>query len=201
MKYYGQFETDKIIETYFPNQTKGLCIEVGAYDGIKGSNTKYFDDLGWETICIEPNPNIFKLLEQNRPNSININCAAHDNFGVNKFYIYKFHSGIESSLSSLKTDPRLVVDYDDAIQEINIVNVLSIPLHLMVANLKEIDFISIDTEGTELDVLKGLDLTENRPRLLVVENNYEDKDISFFMAKYGYELDQRYKINDFYVPA
>jgi len=53
--YYGQWHTDKIIESYFPNQKYGICIEVGAANGIKGSNTKYFENLGWNVLCIEPN--------------------------------------------------------------------------------------------------------------------------------------------------
>ena len=65
-KYYGQWETDKFIEKYFPNQSKGYCIEVGAADGIKGSNTKYFEDLGWDALCIEPNKLFSESLEKHR---------------------------------------------------------------------------------------------------------------------------------------
>ena len=54
-KYYGQWETDHIIEGYFEGQTEGKCIEVGAANGIKGSNTLYFEKLGWDCLCIEPN--------------------------------------------------------------------------------------------------------------------------------------------------
>jgi len=74
-KYYGQRETDKIIEQYFIGKTNGLCIEVGAYDGIKGSNTKFFEDIGWNCLCIEPNKNIFPLLQKNR-SGINLLCAC-----------------------------------------------------------------------------------------------------------------------------
>ena len=66
-------------------------------------------------------------------------------------------------------------------------------------NIRKIDFISIDTEGTELDVLKGLDFSRYNVTLLVVENNYNDKEIEDFMMSKGYRKDRRYKINDFYI--
>ena len=62
-----------------------------------------------------------------------------------------------------------------------------------------IDFISIDTEGTELDVIKGIDFDSFNVMLLVIENNYDDTKISEYLNQLGYIRDQRYKINDFYV--
>ena len=48
--YFGQWETDKIIESYFDVNLKGNCVEVGAANGIKGSNTLYFEQRGWNTM-------------------------------------------------------------------------------------------------------------------------------------------------------
>lgn len=198
--YYGQFETDKIIEEYFPNEKCGTCIEVGAYDGIKGSNTKYFDDLGWYSICIEPNPEIYKQLIKNRQFTLNYACVGPNN-KENKLKIITLRSGIQSSLTSLKLDNRLVNDYGKDIVKANTVDVNCITLNEVVSELQldNIDFISIDTEGTELDVIMGLDLKIYRPKLLVIENNYEDLNIRSHMEQYGYKLDQRYKINDFFI--
>ena len=66
-------------------------------------------------------------------------------------------------------------------------------------NKRNIDFISIDTEGTEIDVLKGFDFDYYDVKLFVVENNYEDQNIEDYMKTKGYKKDQRYKINDFYI--
>ena len=65
-------------------------------------------------------------------------------------------------------------------------------------NLVDIDFISIDTEGTELDVLKGFNFDKYVVKLFIVENNYNDENIEIFMREQGYVKHQRYKINDFY---
>lgn len=202
MTYYGQRETDRIIAEYFPNQNTGFCIEVGAYDGLKGSNTKYFEDLGWDTWCIEPNPQAFAECQRNRSGKC-FQYACDNENGASIMMIVKMKSGIESSLSALHLDQRLVDDYGFDIVETKSVPVktarLDTLLDLSYTGGKDIDFVSIDTEGTELDVLKGLDMNRYKPALLVVENNYEDKVIREYMAWYGYKLDQRYFVNDFYV--
>ena len=64
--YYGQWETDKIIKSYFPEGYKGMCIEVGAANGVKGSNTLYFEERGWDVLCIEPHPEHEESLERHR---------------------------------------------------------------------------------------------------------------------------------------
>lgn len=198
--YYGQWETDKIIERYFPGQKSGTCIEVGAYDGIKGSNSKYFEDIGWKCLCIEPNPFIFDQLLLNRSQSSCSNYASDSFIGFAELEIYEFESGIQSSLTSLVTDERLIRDYAKAIKSTKKVFVGVKPLKDIIQMYLEgpIDFISIDTEGTELDVLKGLDLNLNKPKLLVVENNYDDKDMTDYILQFGYTFAERYYVNNFY---
>jgi hypothetical protein len=67
-------------ERYFPNKTNGISIECGAYDGYTECCTKFFEEnYGWKTINIEPLSHIFKLLEQNRPASVNLNIALSNN--------------------------------------------------------------------------------------------------------------------------
>ena len=109
-----------------------------------------------------------------------------------------------SSVSGLKPDQRLVQEHLDKklINEQYQVNVEVRTLNdiLQEANFdKKIDFISIDTEGTELDVLKGLDLNQWDISLLLVENNYNDPDIEQYLNEFGYIKDARWKINDFYI--
>ena len=57
----------------------------------------------------------------------------------------------------------------------------------------------MDTEGTELEVMEGLDLHKYDIKLLVIENNYNDISIEKYMNSQGYKKDQRYKVNDFYI--
>lgn len=62
-----------------------------------------------------------------------------------------------------------------------------------------IDYVSIDTEGTELDVLKGFDLVKWKPKVLLIENNYEDMEIEEYLKLFGYKKTLRHHVNDFYL--
>lgn len=200
-KYFGQWETDKIIEQYFPNIENGICVEVGAANGIKGSNTLYFEQLGWNALCIEPNPKQMESLLRHRKNVVQ--CAVSDVPGKLNLTVFDVgKKNIMSSLTSLKPDKRLVDAHSHIINDSYDVEVDVKTLTEVLDNCNfptKINFISIDTEGTELDVLKGFDFDKYDVDMFVVENNYEDKDIDTFMNNNEYVKDVRYKINDFYI--
>lgn len=200
-KYFGQWETDRIIEEYFTENFNGTCVEVGAANGIKGSNTLFFEQQGWNTLCIEPNPKQFDSLSKHRKNVAHY--AVSDSIGKMDLTIFDVgEENIMSSLTSLKPDERLVEAHEHIINDsykvevevetlTNILEIAQFPT--------KIDFITIDTEGTELDVLKGFDFDRYDVTLFVVENNYDDADIREYIESKGYVRDQRYKINDFYI--
>ena len=205
--YYGQWETDKVIETYFEKGYRGACIEVGASDGIKGSNTKYFEERGWDVLCIEPNTEHTESLEANRKLVRYFACGNLNKTEV--LHVFKIgESNTSSSLTSLTPDKRLVEDYSDIINSRHEAQVSVRTLgHILenevgstsFDNIKKIDFVSVDTEGTEIEVVKGLDLHKYNVKLLVIENNYNDLSVEKYMNAQGYKKDQRYKINDFYI--
>lgn len=200
-KYFGQWETDRIIESYFKQTSDGICVEVGAANGIKGSNTLYFEQQGWRALCIEPNPKQYESIEKHRKHYLF--SAVADKPGVLDLTVFDVgEEHIMSSLTSLKPDQRLVDAHAHIINDSYKVkvNVATLTQLLELVNYPtNIDFISIDTEGTELDVLKGFDFDKYNVKLFVIENNYEDSDIDIFMNTKGYIKTQRYKINDFYI--
>ena len=205
--YYGQWETDRIIESYFPQDYIGNCIEVGAANGIKGSNTLYFEERGWNTLCIEPNVHHKESLEVHR--SFVLYYACSNTISKMPLTVYKVgEKNIMSSLTSLSPDARLVEAHKDIINDTFVIDVEVFPLTYILENkvsstpfqdIKDIDFISVDTEGTELNVLLGFDFKKYNVKLCVVENNYEDPEIELYMNTQGYKKDRRYKINDFYL--
>ena len=78
--YYSQFGEDKILAEIFNGKSNGLCIEVGANDGVNDSTTMYFEKIGWKCILLEPNPDLCKLIRVAR-NSILVELAASDKNG------------------------------------------------------------------------------------------------------------------------
>ena len=77
MTYYSQHNQDQFLnEHIFNNKKEGVFLDIGAYDGIEGSNSYFFEkELGWKGICFEPIPKLYQRLKENRK-CISINAAA-----------------------------------------------------------------------------------------------------------------------------
>jgi FkbM family methyltransferase len=201
--YYAQFGTDQIIKEYFPNKNDGKCIEVGAVDGIYCSNTLHFEELGWDVLCIEPIPSYFEKLKSNRKNSINFAVTSENTDGIS-FTEVTLNDNNKSAISGLKVDDRLIKLHQESglnpIQKV--INVNGRRLDWCIENFfnhETIDFISIDTEGSELDVLKSFDVNGYNTKLLVIENNYNDPEIEIYLNEKGWVKHKRIEVNDFYI--
>lgn len=201
---YSQLNEEEIIESYFDKNYIGNCIDIGAYDGIGASNTLYFEERGWYCLCIEPNPNSFKYLKQNRKYTVNYAISdVNDDlvFNVARIKDSYLH---EDAISSLKIDERLLKQHQDAGYEINVYSIMVevITLDKCIEDFYKkdtIDFINIDTEGTELDVLKGFNINKWKLKLFIIENNFNESLIEEYLIKYGYKKDKRIGVNDFYI--
>ncbi len=201
MKFYGQFETDKIIKTYFPTDFIGGCIDVGATDGVNINNTLHFEENGWYSLCIEPNPNFFKNLEKNRKHSLKLAISDH-NEDQCEFNVVNLNGINEEAISGLKIDEKLIQQHSMFDIKINKILCDVRTLDYCIDNYynyNSIDFVSIDTEGTELDVLKGFNINKWQPRLLVIENNWNDDYVEKYLEQFGYKKDQRVAVNDFFI--
>jgi len=199
--WFGQQETDRVIAGYFPKDYVGNCVEVGVSDGIKGSNTKYFEDHKWGCLCIDPIPEHVELARKVRKSVIQVACGSELKHA--KFYVFDIgDNNIKSSLSGLQTDNRLLVSHGHLINQCYTITVQVDRLEDILFRRrapKKLDFISIDTEGTELDVLKGMNFNRFDVKLLVVENNFEDPEIEEYLKQFGYKKSERYFVNDFYI--
>jgi FkbM family methyltransferase len=205
--YYGQWDTDAKIEQFFESGYIGTAIEVGAADGIICSNTKYFEDKGWQTLCIEANPNYVEKCKTNR--KMVYESAVGKEYKENvPFEVFDIGSGNLSAISGLEPDYRLIESHKHLIQNRYIVNVTIRTMNYILSDIyvrdnidftDNIDFVSIDTEGTELDVLKGFNLVFWKPKLLVIENNHNESFIEEYLKEYNYSKIMRYEVNDFFV--
>ncbi len=194
---------DNIIRSYFPSGYVGNCIEVGAVDGIFISNTLSFEKFGWNTLCIEPIPIYFEQLINNRKLSLNYAISDKNSDDV-EFTMFTMNNQNKSSISGLKVDERLVESH------INLglnptrekIKVKTRRLDWCIENHfnhKTIDFISIDTEGNELDVLKSYDVNGYNTKLLIIENNYNEPFIEEYLKDLGWVKHRRVEVKDFYI--
>jgi FkbM family methyltransferase len=172
--------TKRILE-YIGNIENGFYIEAGAYDGILQSNTKFLEEeLNWTGILIEPSPKVFLDLEKNRPNNININKCL-----VSSKYSFQTISG------SFDNGPMSSVGNMRYIENAELIDVPCESLYKILDYLEipKIDFMTVDTEGYELDVLDGLKLEKYRPTYLLVEI-YETSKIATinYITEFNYIL-------------
>lgn len=154
--FYSQCGQDEyIFKNIFPGKNKGIFIEIGAYDGIKLSNTLFFELQGWTGICIEPIPEMFEQLKKNRA-CVCIQGCVTDHGGTALFR----RAGVGGMLSGLveKYDPRHVqrIEQEHGFSDYYQVSCYTLSQILSDYKLDKVDFLSIDTEGGELDILKSL---------------------------------------------
>jgi len=192
------------ILTYFSHDFKGTFIDIGMENPIIRNNTFLLELNGWEGICIEPNKRYCQMAQGIRKNVINCACGKED-LSDQEFTIVNICAGEEGAVSSLKVDQRLIESHKMMINHITKTKVdvkkldtILEDLNFTFFNDKGIDFISIDTENTELDVLKGFDIARWNPTLMIIENNFDEPFIEDYLSKLGYKKDKRYHINDFY---
>jgi FkbM family methyltransferase len=199
--FYGQFGEDQYLSKFFDDKYIGVCVDVGADDGISGSNTYYFEQKGWYSLCVEPIPESFNKCSSIRKNVINCCIADYDKEDV-KFNIITLKTGNTSAISSLKVDDRLIKSHKHLLNNIKQISVKVKTLNTIFKECNipnNIDFISIDTENTEIDVLKGLDFNTYNIKFLIIENNFNEMIIENYLITKNFKKIHRLGVNDFYV--
>ena len=150
-----------------PWERKGFWVDCGAGHPKYDSVTKLFSQFGWTGINIEPLDEEFTLLTQDRPLDVNIQCLLGDQEGLGSIF-----AGPSENRGSSTTDPLLVERYAKELGQT--FHESQVPIRTLTDILREkqlptIDFLKIDVEGAELEVLRGIDLSEFNPRILVIE--------------------------------
>lgn len=193
--YYSQVGQDMYVSThFFPNKTNGTYIEIGAHNGIKCSNTYFFQQQGWRGMCIEPITELFEQLQKNRNDQCICIQGCITNFtGQAQFLYVKGHCEMLSGLTQ-KFDPRHIerIKYEarangDAL-ELRTVPCYKLNDILYEYGLYHIDYLSIDTEGGELDILKSIDFHTFDIDVITVEDNYGYPEIRVFLEQQGFTL-------------
>lgn len=154
MRFYSQFSEDSWVYNNLKLPNHGSFIDVGSWDGVESSNTKFFEDeLGWEGICIEPVRSAYEKCLANRKKTTRcIHAVAGKDFAFSEFYVNEKEPG----LSGMKPNPGCVV------KKMNVV-----PIWAYYKDFPDLTLLSIDTEGTELDVWAGRG--KLTPRIVIIE--------------------------------
>lgn len=176
---YSQDEQDVIaLRKFLPDHlTDGVFVEIGAHDGVSMSNTLLMEKKGWTGMLIEANYEVYQKLVINRPNTINIFGAAYKydgNIQFRKITGYsQMLSGIVETVETRHLD-RMEAEMAafGGSAEIVTVPCFEITNLLLQHNLVHINYMSIDIEGAEMELLKSIDFSKIAIDVIQIENNY-----------------------------
>jgi FkbM family methyltransferase len=177
----------------FLGEQPGYFVEVGANHPVVGSQSFDLELRGWQGVLIEPQPDLAEeLAKVRKANVFAVACSSPNNAGRRlPFYL----AGPMSALDREKMAPGSM---PDAVMEVEIRTLDDILAEVRAP--EPIDFLSIDVEGHEIDVLGGFDVPRWRPRLILVEDHVGSLKTHRFLKSIGYKLIRRTGYNGWYVP-
>lgn len=171
-KQYSQWGEDKFILKYFMEKKNGTYLDIGCFNPFMYSNTCLLFQRGWNGINIDINPTSIDLFNIARPQDVNICTLINEKKKIFKIYLDDFFSPIntinEKFYKKLKgnffKDKKLLT-----VESMSIDEVLNIK-----KPKKEIDFINIDVEGSDYQVLREIKIEKLKPKLIAIETHNPD---------------------------
>ena len=177
----------------FFGDSKGYFVEVGANEPRVRSQTWHLEQAGWTGTLIEPQPDLARELRAMRMAKVfAVACSGPEHDGGT----LPLH--VAGPLSSL--------DRSGMAPGANPEQVIQVPIRTLDSVLTEaktperFDFLSIDVEGHEIEVLRGFDIARWQPRLILLEDHVADLSKHRYLANAGYRIVRRYENNGWYVP-
>jgi len=185
---------ERLKQEFFSATPAGTFVDVGANAPKDGSQTFAMEQRGWSGVLVEPQPDLAETLRRERRAKVYaVACSTPDNAGKT---LTLYLAGIQSSL-----EPDF---YAAGMQRAGSVEVPVMTLDQVLTDAGApygIDFVSIDVEGHDIDVLDGFDLKRWRPRLILIEDVVQNLKLHRYLSSRGYRWFRRTGINSWYVPA
>jgi FkbM family methyltransferase len=166
---YSQLGQDKKVYDFYKGKREGYFVEVGAYDGVALSNTYALEKLGWKGICCEPLASRFGDLIKNRSAHC-CNQAVYHTTGLTVSFDIEGNYGMLSGINKHIDAHKHVVNKNK-----QTVTMQTISLNDLLERFEAppfIEYLSLDTEGSEYEILRTLDFNKWQFGIIDVEHNY-----------------------------
>jgi FkbM family methyltransferase len=195
-EWFAQYGEDRKLAEMFPVQS-GVFVEVGAADGVIGSNTLYFERLGWDGLLVEANPiAAAKCREVRRVPVVECAVVAPGTASELEFTI----TPDSPHLSGLAVDPTMLRTHHLTETQTVVVRTSTLD-DVLTEHLdgRTLDFVTIDVEGNEWDVLQGFTLNKWQPKVVIIERNFwPDWRILRLLHRDGYGYVGSTGVNDWF---
>ena len=213
--YQSQMGQDMFLNRwFFKNRGPGFFVDVGAFDGILGSNTFYFEKhLQWKGIAFEPNPSAFEVLRATRSCRLIQGCAYHQDGQVPFLALSQREQRKGTKSRPPRSQLSMVFDsthggamlsgipeHMDQLQWVEWIRkpmklnqtLATVPCHridtvLNDSGVKIVDYLSIDVEGAELEVLRGIDFDRVQVNVIGVEHTHTFSEVYDLLTTSGFE--------------
>lgn len=193
LKSYSQEGEDMILRRLFEKQKTGFYVDVGAHHPKRFSNTFFFYKKGWSGINIDAMPNSMSLFNKIRSRDSNLEIPISDKKQTLKYYMFNEPAlnGFSKELAEKrdgKNNYKIISEKDMETSTLKKILVKYLP------SGQEIDFMSIDVEGLDLQVLKSNNWERFRPKFVLIEilgssiNDMTDAKEYKYLAEVGYEI-------------
>ena len=198
-KFFSQSGQDRILKNhFFKNKKKGFFVEIGAFDGIEGSNCLYFENnYAWNGIALEPSKTQFSKLKKNRKCSV-LNLAISSSEKEVEFY--DVHEGLAqmSGINDINYSSKDIVEKDIK-SKIKKYKLKTTTFDKIIPSDEVIDYLSIDIEGGEMEVLKSIDFKKYTIKVISVENNNPDNiDFNYFFKEKNFSFFDRIGVDEIF---
>ncbi|MBE5876025.1 MAG: FkbM family methyltransferase [Lachnospiraceae bacterium] len=190
---YSESGEELYLRSCFDGKEKGVYVDVGAFHPVRASNTLWAYKKGWRGINIDPNMDNMEYFKVLRPEDTNINCGISDAEGEMTYYMlddgayntFDYNLLVQDKLTHriLKEEKVPVRRLGDILKE---------------NDIKEVDFLDIDVEGHEINVLRGIDFSVNI-KVILLEQLYMSlpevmqSEPYLYLKKQGYEAVAKFR--------
>ena len=189
---YSQEGEDLILEKLFVDRRRGFYVDVGAHHPKRFSNTYLFYRRGWRGINVDAMPGSMHAFQRTRPRDINLEAAVSDT--VAKLVYHAFDEPAFNGFSAELSQRRAAEGHRIAWTKTLPTRTLRDLLGEHLPENQDIDFLSVDVEGCDLEVLRSMDWSRHRPKAVVVELSRQKVDdvlthpIHRYLCELGYLL-------------
>lgn len=196
--YYAQNREDLILESFFRDKKKGFYVDIGAYDPDYDSVTRRFYEHGWSGINIEPQAERHALFVKKRARDTNLNIGISNKDTALSLRSYA-NQGLSTFSKKVQNGYRGIEDPNTQKYVDIEVQVQTLATVFKQYGITNIDFMKIDVEGLEYEVIEGNDWSKYRPKILCIEANHILEDWHSTLEKNNYELCFNDGLNDYFI--